>query len=301
MATGIKDELKALYGDSSKHSVYQSVPDFVSEALGYSEAIDEGWRGDKPRLRYLCAVRRPADGETWGDFGANTGFFTLSLAHDYPTAHFTAIEANPNHARFIRRVAEYFGIANVQVLDHAIGLRELHDLPRFDFLLHLNVLHHAGHDFDRDLVHGPAEFPAYAVSYLQALRTRVSGMLFQLGSNWGGDKAQPLIGTREDAAKLRFFRGWLVAAGWRIEATAYPRKSPDRTIDYQRLTKVPDGRSDAAFQLADDAANEDAIDPSELDVFPGEFYRRPLFLCAGEGLSIQGTDRSTPKRRTRVR
>src|SRR6266496_1777913 len=98
MGSGIKDELKALYGDASKHSAYQSIPDFVSAALGYSEVIDEGWRGDKPRLAYLLRTRQPADGELWGDFGANTGFFTLSLAYRYPNVRFAAIEAHPNHA-----------------------------------------------------------------------------------------------------------------------------------------------------------------------------------------------------------
>src|SRR5437764_15156702 len=101
MGSGIKGELKALYGDASKHSVYQSIPEFVSTALGYSEVIDDGWRGDRPRLAYLLTVRRPADGELWGDFGANTGFFTLSLAHRYPNARFAAIEAHPNHAEFL--------------------------------------------------------------------------------------------------------------------------------------------------------------------------------------------------------
>lgn len=278
MGTEIRDELKALYGDASKHSTYQSIPDFVSEALGYSEVIDEGWRGDRPRLAYLLSMRQPADGELWGDFGANTGFFTLSLAHRYPSTRFAAIEANPNHARFIRRIADHFGLGNVELIDRAVGLRELNGLPNFDFLLHLNVLHHAGHDFDGDIVPTRSEFPDYAVRYLRALRPHASGMIFQLGSNWGGDKREPLIAVRDDVPKLRLFSAWLETAGWRIEATAYPRKAPDGRIDYRGLIAIDDrwpGQSlGESFETQDHPIN--TID---LDAFPGEFYRRPLFLC----------------------
>src|SRR5690606_37727965 len=151
-----------LYADSSKHSVYQNVPDFVSAELGYTEAIDEGWRGDRQRLAFLAECRTPADGETWLDFGANTGFFTLSLAHEFPQTAFLAVEANPNHARFIEKVANYFEMRNVEVIQQAVGLRELPALPGTDFMLHLNVLHHAGHDFDKELVPSLSDFPAYA-------------------------------------------------------------------------------------------------------------------------------------------
>ena len=97
----IKDELKILYADASKHSAYQNIPDFVSAELGYVETIDEGWRGDRSRLAFLNTKRQPAPGERWMDFGANTGFFVLSLAKDHPQTMFIAVEANPNHARFI--------------------------------------------------------------------------------------------------------------------------------------------------------------------------------------------------------
>ena len=46
----LRAELQKLYSDATKHSVYQNIPDFVSSELGYSEAIDETWRGDRPRL-----------------------------------------------------------------------------------------------------------------------------------------------------------------------------------------------------------------------------------------------------------
>jgi hypothetical protein len=262
----LKAELQRLYADSSKHSVYQNVPDFVSAELGYTESIDEGWRGDRQRLAFLAESRTPAEGEAWLDFGANTGFFTLSLAHEFPQTSFFAVEANPNHARFIERVANYFEMHNVEVIQRAVGLRELSALPRSDFMLHLNVLHHAGHDFDADLVPDRAHFPEYAVSYMRGLRERAGAMLFQMGSNWGGDKGQPLVEVRADAAKLAAFGGWLRDSGWTPLAIAYAHRHKDGRIKYDRLDEqreVDRGADSWAF----------------LDQFPGEFYRRPLFFC----------------------
>lgn len=273
----LKAELQKLYSDASKHSVYQNVPDFVSTELGYTETIDETWRSDRPRLAYLRSHRIPKAGERWVDFGANTGFFTLSLAKQYPEALFTAVEANANHAQFIERVARYFGMKNVEVIQRAIGLEDLGKLPESDFLLHLNVLHHAGHDFDVSLVPRKEAFPEYAKRYLTLLRERTGGMLFQMGSNWGGDKRQPLIGVREDLAKLETFAGWLRNAGWHLLATAYPRQSNEASIHYEDFPNILSDAIDQGDQLG--AVGQATIDALNLDNFPGEFHRRPLLLC----------------------
>ena len=266
----LKYELQRLYADSSKHSAYQNIPEFVSAELGYTESIDEGWRGDRPRLSFLTECRTPAAGETWLDFGANTGFFALSLAHRFPQTSFLAVEANPNHARFIERVAHYFQMRNVEVIQRAVGLRELPMLPRSDFMLHLNVLHHAGHDFDRELVPERSGFAEYARSYLACLREITSAMLFQVGSNWGGDRNQPLVDVRADAEKLATFEAWLGDSGWTTREIAYAHRREDGRIEYNRLGRQASGQP-----------GESVDSWAFLDQFPGEFYRRPLFLCDG--------------------
>lgn len=261
----LKIELQRLYSDSSKHSTYQNIPDFVSAELGYTEALNENWRSDRPRFDYLARHRLPVAGETWLDFGANTGFFVLSLAYRFPQTSFIAVEANPNHADFIRRISGYFDLRNIEVIQRAIGLRELQALPRSDFMLHLNVLHHAGHDFDSDIVPTRLEFSDYAGRYLSALRTTTGAMLFQMGSNWGGDKSEPLVGVREDVEKLRMFALLLTHAGWCLERTSYPHRGEDGRILYADMARES---SSASGTLA------------FLDDFPGEFHRRPLFICS---------------------
>ncbi|HET6914356.1 MAG TPA: class I SAM-dependent methyltransferase [Rhodanobacteraceae bacterium] len=275
----LKSELQKLYADASKHSVYQNVPDFVSAELGYTETIDENWRGDRPRLAYMVESRTPAAGESWLDFGANTGFFTLSLAHQFPQTTFVAVEANANHARFISRVAQYFGMSNVEVIHRAVGLADLHELPHSDCLLHLNVLHHAGHDFDAGLVPTTSEFDDYARRYFELLRERADAMFFQMGSNWGGDKRQPLVGVREDVQKLQVFSGWLRSAGWRVNDVAYAMRGADTRVHFEDLPASALRHLDGEGSM-ERAALQKELDRFQLDDFPGEFYRRPLFSCA---------------------
>lgn len=280
MTDPLTDELRSLYADASKHSQYQSLPAFVSEVIGYQEAIDQGWRGDTPRLDYIRSRRLPAAGEHWADFGANTGYFTLSLAKDHPETHFTAIEANDNHARFIRRIAEAFKMTNVTVQSAALGLDDLSSVPAVNVLLHLNVIHHAGHDYDQKHVPSIGSFDAYAVRYLRALRERAGEMIFQMGSNWGGDRAQPLVPVTADIEKLSLMSRFLLSAGWELESIAYPRKdlggvvySPVDAAVPALLQAKPGDRSGLASLLGD----------LGLDIFPGEFYRRPLFQCRRGG------------------
>ncbi|HEX5314675.1 MAG TPA: hypothetical protein VFX38_07225 [Gammaproteobacteria bacterium] len=267
MSDDLRSELRRLYADASKHSVYQSIPDFVAAELDYFEAIDEGWRSDRPRLAYLLDHRRPEAGEHWADFGANTGFFTLSLARQYSRTLFTAIEANPRHVRFIRLIVAHFDLENVRLVEGSIGLEGLPQLPKCDFLLHLNVLHHAGCDFDGELVPSPVEFGSYASRYLERLRAVSGEIYFQMGSNWGGDKALPLVGARDDEGKLKLFSRWLRLGGWVIDRIAYPSCSGQTGIVYRDFSPgdSPDALGEELRKL-------------DLDQFPGEFYRRPMFL-----------------------
>ena len=267
----LRDTLSRLYADMSKHSTYQTVPDFVSEVIDYQVQIDENWRGDRVRLRYFERRLAGHAGRRWADFGANTGFFSLSLAHADPARQVMAIEGNPNHATFIRTIAEAFDLSNVEVLSRAVTIDDLDTLPTQDVMLHLNVLHHAGADFDAGRVDTADDFLGYAHTYLMRLRARVGTLVFQVGTNLWGDKGKPVIDYTDDVGKLVLLADLLRNAGWRIESVAYPTRPADGPIEYVDLP--------AGLDLADRAAIGLALAPYNLHEHRGEFYRRPLFVC----------------------
>jgi hypothetical protein len=259
------EELRTLYSDESKHSIYQNLPNFVVEALGYNEKIDEQWRGDRPRLEFIRNMRSPKRGESWLDFGANTGFFALSLAKEFPETKFVAVEANPSHARFICRIAEEFEIKNVTVKNLAVGIDGLVDLPKVDVMLHLNVLHHAGHDFDHEFLKDRSHFGAYATNYLSRLRNVTEHLFFQMGSNWGGNRMLPIVAFKDDKVKLDVFKEWIRCSGWLCKKTAYASRCGE-CIQYTAIDEMEIDGLGRSWTF--------------LDAFPGEFYRRPLFFCS---------------------
>lgn len=261
-AEALKKELARLYSDSSKHSSYQSVPGFVADAVGYQVKIDEDWRGDRIRLDYILSRLSGPEYRSWGDFGANTGFFSLSLAHADPGRRVLAIEANPNHAAFIRRIADAFGLGNLEVIGRSITSHSLGSIQRQDVLLHLNVLHHAGLDFDVGCFEEPDGFLPYAQDYLSKLRECARVLVFQMGTNLWGDKSKPIIDYRDDEAKLALLTQLLVRSGWSIEDTAYATRGHDGVIRYQSVKSAND------------------LGLLALSNHVGEFYRRPLFICS---------------------
>jgi hypothetical protein len=273
------EQLRELYGEKSKHSQYQSIPDFISQALGYSETIDQDWRGDRARLAHIQATSPPQAGQAWVDFGANTGFFTLSLAHANPQARFMAIEATPSHASFIALLARHFGLANVSVLNEALGADDLARIGHCDVLLHLNVLHHAGHDFDAGRVTGPGDFDPYAVAYLADLRRCARRLVFQVGSNLWGDKQRPLTTMEDDDARLAHQRRLLAQAGWRFADIAYAGRDAAGAVRYDSMPQalVAGANHDPAGPLP--PAVHDWLAARHLENFRGEFHRRPLVAC----------------------
>ena len=90
-----ENSIKKLYFDESKHSVYQSLPSFIVKDLEMNIEIDDEWRGDKVRLDYIEENVDFRNVNSIMDVGANTGYFVLSLAHEY-NLDAIAYEGNKN-------------------------------------------------------------------------------------------------------------------------------------------------------------------------------------------------------------
>lgn len=270
-------KMRELYSDSSKHSVYQNIPVFVRDALDYTETIDEHWRGDSARWHYMQEFLN-FDRESVLDVGANTGFFTLSLARKYPASTCTALEGNKNHAAFIRLVKEHFAMENVRILPRYLDLEGLDGLDRYDTILLFNVLHHAGVDFDQALVATKNDLFGYLVHYMTRLREHCSRLIFQMGYNWGGNKQEPVVDLQDDTGKYVYTSRFMREAGWSIQkiATTY---SCDRDIPVFH-SDLPEDVIMAA-NAGDESLLRQRLDDllaGDIDTF-SEFYRRPVFIC----------------------
>jgi hypothetical protein len=273
----LKDKLSKLYNDQSKHANYQNIPDFVKKDLDYQEQVNETWRGDRARYEYIVHAVDFAKGIKVADIGANTGFFTLSLAHDNHQSTFFAYEPHEQHACFIETIVNHYKMQNVFTICQSIGLREIRDLPNYDVIFLLNVLHHAGVDYDSDLLASKDGIFEYLVNYLSKLKAKTDILILQIGYNWGGNKQQPIVPVNQIPEMLYFMKEVYARAKWRIKHIAiYARdgecgKYHDLADDViKSLCLMEDKKS--FFQLVETGLNN--IDATQ----NSEFYNRPIFI-----------------------
>lgn len=272
----LKEKLEALYNDGSKHSRYQNIPAFVRNELGYTETIDENWRGDTARYTYLTETLSFGDGKSIGEIGANTGFFTLSLAHANPTSTFFAYEINPTHAAFIQDIAESFQMKNLVVKAQGVDMEGIALMENHDILLNYNVLHHAGVDFDSDKLTSVDEYEEYATDYLKRMAAKTKKMVFQIGSNWGGNKLKPIIPLSDDAEKIAFNARLFKNAGWNIlDISLHTRLNG--SLEYRAISTEILERINSCIVGEEKSLVEKLVDLTEFPNF-SEFYRRPIFI-----------------------
>jgi SAM-dependent methyltransferase len=253
----------------------------MARALGYQEEIHSLWRSDTPRYDYLAARLKLAEGASVADIGANTGFFTLNLAHARPDLRIAAYELNPRHADYIAQAAAAFTLDGVEVRSVSCDLAGVGELPVFDAVLLLNVLHHAGFDFDRNLADENAAFTAHATDYLTRLRARARQLVFQIGSNRGGDKGRPLFPRDDDQARLGWTSDVLRASGWNIAHLGYAQLEGEVVVFKDAPADVLAAARSGASGTASVAA---WFKSARLDRFPGEFHRRPLVIASATSL-----------------
>ncbi len=277
MMSTLHEDLRRLYYDASKHSAYQSVPEFVEAELGFTVPLDHNWRSDKPRYEYLVN-HLDFRGRRVIDIGANTGYFTLNLARTYG-ARVVAYEANPNHCEIIERIVEEFGVAGVRVYARGIGVDDVRKLDSTDIVLFSNVAHHAGHDYDEIQVPERRAVYAHLVAYAGRLAERAEQLVFQMGYNWGGNKAEPIVAVPDNYGKLVYTVGGLETAGWRIDRVAMAFRDANGIafvdVDWRAILEAGSEPSierstDARAALCRYGISQDGM---------SEFYRRPLFLC----------------------
>jgi hypothetical protein len=272
----LKEKLEALYNDGSKHSRYQNIPEFVRNELGYTETIDENWRGDTARYAYLTKILQFGEDKSIGEIGANTGFFTLSLAHANPSSTFYAYEINATHAAFIQDIADSFEMKNLVIKAQGVDMEGIALMEKHDILLNYNVLHHAGVDFDTEMIASVQDYEAYATEYLKRIAAKTRKMVFQIGSNWGGNKQKPLIPLSDDAEKIAFNTRMFKNAGWKVlDISLHTRLNG--MVEYRALSAEVLEQLNACPVGEEKTLIEQLVDLSEFPSF-SEFYRRPIFI-----------------------
>jgi len=265
----LRRNLHYLYSDNSKHAVYQNIPMFVREELDYHESINEEWRGDTARYKLLKETINFRK-KVVGDFGANTGFFSLSLAFENPDSTFIAYEMNVNHVKFMTSIKSYFGLKNLFIESVNLNMSGIDKLPKHDLVLNFNVLHHGGVDFDSDIINDATKFHDYASEYLKKLHSKTDQMVFQMGYNWGGNKQKPIVSPEKPVEFILYLKKLFLASDWLVNGI-FLHDNNERK--YSGINLIDNLDPEKLKTLTNELDRMDFFRNSE-------FYKRPIVMSS---------------------
>jgi hypothetical protein len=271
MTTALEN-LKSLYLDDSKHSHYQNVPEFLRDQIDISEYLTPTWRDDRCRLELISQYYSFNQIKTLSDIGANTGYFSLSLAKLHPGLQINAIEGNKNHVDFIRLVSEYAGIKNLKITQAFYDTSMNRSAFAAELVLYFNVLHHLGADHQKEWIN-LANFESEAIKCLRVIAKNCKCMAFQMGFNWGGNKEFPIISLEDDNGKIRYLERIMTAAGFRIDAFGLPLLNTKKDGFFYVSYPFSEASSNAKYEKLLKHHNVVGI---------SEFFRRPIIFCSAD-------------------
>ncbi len=171
------NQLSELLG---KLSGYAQIPAGIKAKYPEIKAKDDR-RGALDRLKAIeFELSHTCLGSTV-DLGGHSGFFCLSLLDSGHIKKARVYDHSPDALRAGRAMAKEMGIDNtIRFIHQRIGLDFVKRLKPADTIICMNLLHHAGSEFDQRLV-AQLGWTEYALQFLTAMRERAKVAIFSVG------------------------------------------------------------------------------------------------------------------------
>ena len=138
------------------------------------------------------------------DIGANTGFFSFSSIFNGAKT-VTSFESEKINARLIELQSKLLNLENkIVVKNHPFDFKN--DINNYyDVIICLNVLHHSGRYFDRE-VKTESEAKENIIKYLNNFSNYSNYCIFQIGYNWKGEEDKPLFKNGTKIEQIDFIK-----------------------------------------------------------------------------------------------
>ena len=243
--------LKSMYRNTSRHSQYQIMPDFLADLVDPDRLNKKFNRYERERMAYF-AKKVNFTGAKVLDVGGNTGYFSFE-ALTYGACEAVCYEGNKEHVDFVRLAARLYDkdvAVRQEYLDFSGPLKE----GDFDIAMILNVLHHVGFDFgEKNLtIEHAKELILKNLNYFADKSTYV---IFQIGFSWMTNYDHPLFKNGSKAEMIDMItRG--ISGYWDIVSIGIAEVDPNGTTEYKDLNDRNVLRNDSI----------------------GEFRNRPIFI-----------------------
>lgn len=180
--------------------------------------------------------------KTMTDFGSNLGYFCLRFNEYFKTK---CIGYEYERLTFVRANKLKREIDNIKYFNKSLDLNNLNKIDKTDLILNLNVLHHAGHMYDKKLVqlkgkklnNSKIDWATYASKYLNILSKKSKYLFFQTGNvNFN-------INHFENSETFKLLPSILNKSGWKIINIGVTQFSKNKvfykTYKASEMRKIP--------------------------------------------------------------
>ena len=240
-------KLEELYASKSRHSQYQILASNIEHLVKYKKP--EKSKYEKERLEYVLK-NIDLKGKKILDIGGNTGYFTFESCKCNPKS-VDYFEGNVEHAEFVKLAAEIVGLSHIVKVNPEYFLFEKKN-EIWDIVFFLNVIHHIGFDFEKDITSMAVR--EKILEHINSMAEYSKIMIFQMGFNWYGNVQKCLFehGTKRE---MEQYLQEGTKEFWKIENVGIPVKK-NNVFVYENQTEENNIRIDEY----------------------GEFLNRPLFI-----------------------
>ena len=113
------------------------------------------------------------------DIGSNLGYMCLKFNKIFKSSC-TGFEYERPAYNKAKKIAK--SKKNIKYFNKGLTLSTLNSLNKSDLIVHLNVLHHAGHMYDKKLINNSRDWKNYSLKYLKILSKKSKFLFFQTGN-----------------------------------------------------------------------------------------------------------------------
>jgi len=208
----------------SRHFFYQKIPDFIS-GKKKNIKIDQ----DLMRLRWFLKNFRLKNAKVL-DIGSNFGFMCLNLSK-IRRYNCTGYESEKPVYKFSEKLKKRSKLKNVFFYNKQLKFNNLDNLKNYDIIFLLNVLHHAGHTYDKSKIQNYKNWINYTIYYLKKIRKKSKYIFFQTGN--------VNFGTQYFNSKNTFkiIPQIMKKSGWKIKKIGVVENFKDKIFNYKTYTQ----------------------------------------------------------------
>jgi len=264
-----------LESNNGRFSNYQELAPCVLDKIG--KYISKTYSQNQiplDRVRYNWLIKQIKPNRmSVIEIGSNLGYFILRLASEF-NASVKAYEPVFEYSKATSLMAELCDLAkNISCISDGLLKEDLFKLSKSDLIINLNVLHHAGVEYDSESLKNAGGWQNYFLEYLSILSQKGQRLFLQTG-NISSEKR---LFSMEDA--VPYINSLLKRSGWNTKAVGIIEdfdKLSYSTYSSSELDRVPN----TLCTRNKDTGLVDYFRNNKLCVsFPTGLAARPLWYC----------------------